>query len=108
MSSATQESSLIPAWQYKAAEKFEDSGIHHDVWTHPPCSLNMSPSEMHLFGALKDAVRSIKFDTDIDVICAVRTGLHEQDKAWYWLGIHTHVPCWHEAIEVDRVFVEKQ
>ena len=99
MSSGTQESNLIPAWQYKAAEKFKDSGIHHKIWTHPPCSLNMSPSDMHLFGALKDA--------DVDVICAVRSGLHEQDKAWYWLGIRTLVPCWHEAIELDRVFVEK-
>jgi hypothetical protein len=62
---------------------------------------------MHLFGALKDAVRSVKSDTDVDVICAVRTGLHEQDKAWYWLGIHTLVPCWRGAVEVDGVFVEK-
>jgi hypothetical protein len=68
----------------------------------------MSPSDTHLFGALKDAVlRSIKFDTDVDVVCALRTGPHEQDKAWYWLGIHTFFPCWHETLELDRVFVEK-
>jgi hypothetical protein len=89
-----------------AAEKFEDSGIHNKILTHPPCSLNISPSDMHLFGSLKDAVCSIKFDTDVDMICAVRTGLHEQDKAWCWLGMHT-LPCWHEAVELDRAFVEK-
>ena len=49
----------------------------------------------------------MKFDTDDDVICTVRTGLCEQDKAWYWLGVHTLVPCWHKFMEVDRVFVEK-
>lgn len=49
----------------------------------------------------------IKFETDVDVICVVITGLHEQDKAWYWLGIRTLVPCWREAVELDRVFVEK-
>jgi len=106
MSSATQESSLIPAWQYKAAEKFELRNPLQ-IWTHPPCSFIMSPSDKHLFGALKDAVRSIKFDTDVDVICAVGIWLHEQDKAWYWLGIHTLFPCWHETLELDRVFVEK-
>jgi len=74
MISATQESSLIPAWQYKPAEKFEDSGTHHKIWTHPLCSLNMSPSDMYLFGALKVAVCSIKFDTDVDVICQCELG----------------------------------
>lgn len=72
---------------------------------HPVASI--CHPQIHTYLLLKDAVCSDKFDTDVDVICAVRTGLHEQDKAWYWLGIHTLVTCWHEAIKLDRVFVEK-
>lgn len=49
----------------------------------------------------------MKFDTDDDVICTVRTGVCEQNKAWYRLDVHTLVPCSHKAVEVDRVFVEK-
>jgi hypothetical protein len=49
----------------------------------------------------------MKYENDDDVIHAVRTWLHEQDKTWYQQGIHTFVPHWHKAIEVDGVFVEK-
>jgi hypothetical protein len=55
-----------------------------------------------------DAIHGTKFETDDDVICQMRTWLHERDKAWYWQGTHTIVRCWREAIEVDRDFEEKQ
>jgi histone-lysine N-methyltransferase SETMAR len=50
----------------------------------PPCSPDLAPSDLHLFGALKDAICGMKLDTD-DVIRAVRTWLHEQDKAYTYL-----------------------
>jgi histone-lysine N-methyltransferase SETMAR len=56
------------------------------VWTmlpHPPYTPYLTPSDFHLFVAVKDSIRSTKFDTDVDVIHTVRTWLREQDKAWY-------------------------
>ena len=40
-----------------------------------PHSPGLAPSDFHLFGALKDAVHSTKFETDDDVIHAVRAWL---------------------------------
>jgi hypothetical protein len=68
------------------------------VWQcypHPPYSPGLAPSDFHLFGPLKDAVHSTKFETDDDVIHAVRTWLCKQDKAWYQQGVHTLVPYWY-------------
>jgi histone-lysine N-methyltransferase SETMAR len=61
-------------------------------WTvlpNPPYILDITPSDFHLFGALNNAVCDVKFKTDDDVISAVKTWLHEQDKELYCQGIHT-------------------
>lgn len=58
--------------------------ITNFVWTvllHPPYSPNLAPSDFHTFGALTDALCTMKFKTDDSVICTVRSRLHEQDKA---------------------------
>jgi hypothetical protein len=55
----------------------------------PPYSLSLAPSDFHLFVALKDVISSTKFESNDSVICTVRTWLHEQQKAWYWQGVHT-------------------
>jgi hypothetical protein len=79
-------------------------------WTvllHLPYSPNLASSDFHPFGALKDALCTVKFETDDSVICTVRSWLHEHDKAWYWQSIPTLVPPGHNTIEVDGHFVEK-
>jgi histone-lysine N-methyltransferase SETMAR len=72
-------------------------------WTvlpHPPYSPDLAPSDVHLFGSLKDALRGTHFEGDNSVIEAVRKWLHRQDKSWYRQGIHTLVPHWRKAIQV--------
>jgi hypothetical protein len=49
----------------------------------------------------------MKFETDDNVICTVRSWLHKQDKAWYWQSISTLVSHWHNTIEVGGDLVEK-
>jgi len=55
----------------------------------PTYSLSLAPSDFHLFVALKDVICSTKFESNDNVICTMRTWLHEQQKAWYWQGVHT-------------------
>jgi len=43
---------------------------------------DLAPSDFHLFGALKDGLHAMEFETDGDVIRTVRTWLHEQDKGY--------------------------
>jgi histone-lysine N-methyltransferase SETMAR len=51
--------------------------------THPPYSSDLAPLDLNLFGALKVAIHSTKFETDDIVIHAVKTWLCEQNNAWY-------------------------
>jgi hypothetical protein len=74
-------------------------------WTVLP--IHLTPSGFYVFGALKNAVRGVKFKIDDDVINAVRTWLQEQDKEWYRQGIGALVSPWRKAVEVDRDSVEK-
>ena len=74
---------------------------------HPPCSPDLAPSDFHLFGPLKDALRWTRFDDDESVIRAVRTWLREQETSWYREGMHTLVSRWRKAVDVDADYVEK-
>ena len=83
----------------KTWEAITEYGV--TVLCHPPCSLNVAPSDFCLFGALNDAICSMKFEID-DVIHIMRTCLCEQDKAWYRQGLHTLISHWCKAVEVNR------
>jgi hypothetical protein len=71
------------------------------VLPHLTYSFIIASSDFCLLGALNDEICSVKFETD-DVIHMMRNWPHEQDKAWYWQGIHTLVPHWCKAVEVNR------
>lgn len=60
----------------------------------PPYSLSLAQSDFHLliFVVLKDVICSTKFESNGNVICTVRTWLHEQEKLQYWQGVHTIIP----------------
>jgi histone-lysine N-methyltransferase SETMAR len=78
-------------------------------WTvlpHPPYSPDLAPSDLHLFGALKDAIRGKKFGSD-EVIEEVKKWLRVQDSDWYNRGMHGLVSRWRKAVEVDGDYVEK-
>jgi histone-lysine N-methyltransferase SETMAR len=77
------------------------------VLPHPPYSPDLTPLDFHLFGSLKDALCGTHFEDDNSVTEAVRKWLRKQDKSWYQQGIHSLVPRWHKAIQVDGDYVEK-
>jgi transposase len=80
-------------------------------WTvlpHPPYSPDLAPSDLHLFGSLKDALRGTHFEDDEQrVIEAVRKWLGGQDKSWYQQRIYALVPRWRKAVQIDGDYVEK-
>jgi hypothetical protein len=51
-------------------------------------------------------VRGRKFESDDDVVSAIRTWLRQQGKEWYQSGIRALVPRWHKAVELHGFFVE--
>jgi hypothetical protein len=67
---------VASAWQCKTTYKFTLEAITKFGWLvlpHRPYSPYLAPSHVHLFGAQKNAVCSVKFKTVGDVIRAVRT-----------------------------------
>jgi len=94
MSLASQESkrNLASAWQCQITTSLKTmEAITKFGWTvlpHPSYSPDLAAPNFHLFRDLKNVVCDTKFETNDDVIHIVRTWLHEQDKDWYWQGIH--------------------
>jgi hypothetical protein len=73
----------------------------------PPYSPDLAPSDFHLSGSLKEALRGTHFEDYNSVIEAVRKWLCKQDKSWYWQGIHAFVQHWCKDVQVDGHYVEK-
>lgn len=78
-----------------------------NILPHPPYSPDLAPSDFHLFGPLKNAIRGTKFEDNEGVINAAKKWLREQDKMWYRSGIHALVSRWRKAVKVDGDYVEK-
>ena len=74
---------------------------------HPPYSPDLAPSDFHLFGPLKDAMRGTRFEDDESVIRAVRTWPREQETSFYREGVHALVSGWRKAVDVDGDYVGK-
>ena len=70
----------------EAITKFGWTVLHNT-----PYSPDLAPSDFHLFGPLKDALRGTRFDDDESVIRAMRTWLREQETSWYREGMHALV-----------------
>lgn len=79
-------------------------------WTtlpHPPYSPDLAPSDYHLFGAMKEALRGEHYGNDEEVKSAVRNWLRKQPPEFYEAGIHALIRRWNRAIERGGDYVEK-
>jgi len=77
------------------------------VLPHSPSIPDLVPSDFHLFGILKDALRGTRFEDDESVIRAVRTWLRERESRWYREGMHALVLRWRKAVDIDGDYMEK-
>jgi len=58
-----------------------------EVFTHPPCSPDLEPSDFHLFRPLKESLGGIKFENVDDAVKQhVLKFLHSTDKDIYAAG----------------------
>lgn len=84
--------------------------IHKMGWEilhHPPYSPDLAPSDFHLFGPLKEALRGKKFGNNEDVKNFVGKWLKQQDKDFFAAGIKKLVNRWDKCINVGGDYVEK-
>jgi histone-lysine N-methyltransferase SETMAR len=73
---------------------------------HPPYSADLIPSDFHLFGPLKEALRGCRFADDDEVKEAVHDWLCTQPKRFSY-GIRKLADCWTKCIEKQGDYEEK-
>jgi len=74
---------------------------------HPAYSPDLVPSDFHLFGPLKEALRGGRFSCDDDAKAAVHQWLHAQPKTFFADGIKMLVGHWEKCITKQGDYIEK-
>jgi len=77
------------------------------VLKHPPYSLNLAPSDYHMFGPLKRGLAGQHFGNDDEVKEAVRQWLRCQPDSFFRLGIENLVVRWDKCLNTLGDYIEK-
>ena len=80
--------------------------LKFEVMGHPPYSPDIAPSDYHLFGPLKEALRGRRFTSDQEMKEAVHAWLAVQPKT-FSEGIRKLVQRWTKCVEKQGEYVEK-
>ena len=78
-----------------------------EVLPHPPFSPDLTPSDFHLFGPLKEFLRGQHFSTDDEVKQAVLGWFSRTDKSFYAEAFQALVKRWGKCINAAGEYVEK-
>jgi histone-lysine N-methyltransferase SETMAR len=79
-----------------------------EAMEHPAYSLDLAPSDFHLFGPLKAALRGRQFSCDDDdVRAAVHQWLCANQKHFFSDGIKKLVGRWEKCIAKQGDYIEK-
>ena len=81
--------------------------LEFEAVAHPLYSPDLVPSDYHLFGPLKEALRGRRFTTDQELKEAVHAWLAAQPKIFFSEGIKKLVQQWKKYIEKQGDYVEK-
>ena len=80
--------------------------LNWEVCAHPAYSPDLAPSDFHLFGPLKNALRGCWFAAD-DVKEAVHDWLRSQPQTFFSTGIKKLTDHWAKCIEKKGDYIEK-
>ena len=81
--------------------------LKFEVLAHPLYSPDLAPSDSHLFGPLKGALRGRWFTSDQELKEAVHAWLRAQPNIFFSEGIKKLVQWWKKCIEKQGDYVEK-
>jgi len=79
-----------------------------NVLPHPPHSLDLAPSDYHLFGPLKEHLDGKRFRNNEEVIQDVQEWLHWQPKDFFLSSICKLPDHWRKCIAKQGDYVENQ
>jgi len=81
--------------------------LKFEVLKHPPYSLDLAPSDFHLFVPMKEHVRGQKFADDNEVMETVKSWLKATPKSFFLEGIRKLVDRWTKCVVKHGQYVEK-
>jgi len=81
--------------------------LNWEVLKHPAYSPDLAPSDFHLFGPLKNALRCRRFAADDGVKEAVHDWLRSQPQTFFSNGIKKLTDSWAKCIEKKGDYIEK-
>ena len=81
--------------------------LHFECLPHPPYSPDLAPSDLHMFGPLKEAMGGKKFHSDEEVRHTVHEWLRGLPKEFFSKGIYALCKRWRTCIERGGDYVEK-
>jgi transposase len=88
-------------------QKFIRQRLRFQILRRPPYSPDLSPSDYHVFGPLKDVLRGRKFGNDDEVKEAVHSWLTPQPKKIFSDGTKKLVQWCEKCMEKKGGYVEK-
>jgi len=96
------------AWPHTAHSPIATiQDLSFECLPHPPYSLDLAPSDFHVFGPLKEAMGGKSFRSDKEVKQMVHKWLPSQPKDFFSRGIHALLKCWNTCMECNGDYVEK-
>jgi histone-lysine N-methyltransferase SETMAR len=72
----------------------------------PPYSLDLAPSDYHLFPGLKKQLEGRHFSFDTEVIAAAKTWLDRQPSDFFFSGLQKLKQWVEKCVELHREYVE--
>ena len=76
------------------------------AFNHPPYSLDLAPSDYHLFPGLKNQLKGRHFSSDAEVIPAAKTWLDGQPSEFFLIGLQKLEQRAKKCIELRGEYVE--
>ena len=74
---------------------------------HPPYSPDLAPCDFHLFPKLKEQLRGIRFDSNEEIVQAVRSWIRAQNDDFFLDGFRQLVHRWEKCVQTGGDYVEK-
>ena len=80
----------------------------YELIPHPAYSPDLAPSDFFLFPNLKKDIRGLHFQSDEEVLTAVKEWVNGKDLDFFSSGLMALEHCWSKCITLEGNYIEKE
>ena len=93
---------FVAIWQcstpWCSCNTYNHPNLKSEYLAHPPYYSELTPSDFHVFGPLKEVLRGKSFKSNEEVTQAMDKWLQSQLSEFFSRGIHAFSKCWNTCI----------